>query len=114
MSKQPKTIYRGNNKLFPITVTQKSDGAIVDLTGATLTMEVKLKPGDADPALISKTATLTDPTNGKAEFELEPSDTSSLDPGLYAYDVVLVTATSKRYTIIGPQDFRVLAVVNQV
>lgn len=113
-SKQPKTIFRGNNKTFPITVTQKSDGGVVDLTGSTLTMEVKAKTGDADPALISKTATLTDPANGIAEFELEPSDTSGLDPGQYSYDVVLVTATSKRYTIIGPNPFTILAVVNQV
>lgn len=113
MAQQPKTIFQGNSKTFPLSVVQESDGQAVDLTGASIEFEVKTQRGGGDPAAIIVAGTITDAANGLAEIALDPSHTKDLDPGLYRYDVVLVTAASKRYTIIPPSDFRILSVVNQ-
>ena len=51
--------------------------------------------------LISKTIT------GSNQFNILPEDTSELDPGIYFYDIQLVTFTGKVYTIIPVSRFEI-------
>jgi hypothetical protein len=43
---------------------------------------------------------LTDPTNGVAEINLVPGDTSGLSPGSYIFDVQMTTGASKVHTLL--------------
>lgn len=83
---------KGDSATFKVTI-MKNDGLPYTLqSGDVLTLKVKQTPTSATTA-ISKTADST------AQFAIEPSDTSSLTPGLYVYDVQLVSG-SDVYTVI--------------
>jgi hypothetical protein len=97
-------MYRGDHKTFELSV-KDSDNVAVNITGATLTFSVKNDPNDPT-ALISKSTAvvteiaLTTPVNGLAEIYLLPADTRDLEAGTYVYDVQIVTAASKKHTLV--------------
>lgn len=114
------SIYKRSNKSFTLTVYD-ADDEVQDLTGATVTLQVKRQPGDLYTALIEKTTTgdagitiedQTDPTTtGKCTIEFEPADTADMTAGWYYYDVVVTLDGVKTY-VITPSKFRILDVVN--
>jgi len=86
-------------------------GGAANLTGAKLWFTVKNKASDADAdALIVKKNALaggsdtdikiTDPVGGAAEVYLVPDDTDLVTPGIYSYDVQVMLANEKTYTIV--------------
>jgi len=82
------TMYRGDDKTITLTFTD-SDGNAIDITDYTVYFTVKNSVSDSDAnAKISKDVTShTNPTSGITQIALTPSDTSSLNPGAYEYDI---------------------------
>jgi len=93
MSKPVETylyITKGQSKAYDLTFTT-GDGTAQDITGATITFTVKRTLSDVD-AVVTKTATITDATAGKATITLAPTDTD-LDLGEYYYDIWLESSS---------------------
>jgi len=113
----PLTVVAGDDLALRLTVTDDAD-ARVDLTGATLELEVKAKLGGPDPAAIAKSIgagiTLLDQTaadtRGQADIAISGDDTS-LSPGLYWLDVVLGLDGGRSH-VIAPREFVVTPSVN--
>lgn len=114
----PLTVLAGDTLALRLTVTDDAD-ARVDLTGSTIELEVKSRIGGPDPAAIRKTVgagiTLLDQvsasTRGQADIAISSSDTS-LTPGLYWLDVVLVLGGVRGH-VIAPRELTLLGAVNQ-
>lgn len=114
----PLTVLAGDDLALRLTVTDDAD-ARVDLTGSAIELEVKARIGGPDPAAIRKTVgsgiTLLDQvspsTRGQADIAISSAD-SSLTPGLYWLDVVLVLGGVRGH-VIAPREFTVVGVVNQ-
>lgn len=111
----PINVYRGDQATFRLTVTDDED-ARVDITGATIELQVKTAKGDADPATIAKSVgsgiTLlaqTGDTEGQADAVLLSADTD-IAPGLRYLSVVIVIA-GVRQTLVD-REFVILPVVN--
>lgn len=72
------------------TGTLKIDGAVVSLVGATVRFTVKSQEFSADAtdadALITKNIT-GGTAEGKYTITLDPSDTATINPGDYFYDI---------------------------
>lgn len=88
---------RGDTELLTVSCPSKPfyDGDIVELTVR--------KAAGFGPALIHKKVTkFTE--DGKAQFEFEPSDTSTLHFGLYSYDVQVTYSDIGVKTIVKPSD----------
>ncbi len=102
-------IYAGDSKTITLTVLD-ADGDAVDLTGADVFFAVANEPGAT--AFIEKSVgsgvTLTDPTNGVATIAIDPSDTVSVTPSDYFYDVRVELSTGDRNTVVAPSTFRIL------
>jgi hypothetical protein len=118
---QPIVIYKGEDKSFILTFTDEN-GDRIDLTPFTaIEFEVKVKAGDADPALISKTLgagitklTQSGLTLGQAQLDVDGPDTSGLTARLHKYDVVAIDGSAQRHTVIPPNDFDLREVVNSL
>jgi len=93
------TITKGDTYNFSVTV-KSSAGVIFDLTGYTMVFTVKdsITLPDSE-ANISSTAVISDPTTGKGEFILLPSDTT-IDVKDYFYDVQISDGANNVYTVI--------------
>jgi len=100
-------IYRGDTRTITVTV-KNSAGSLVNLTGYTMRMTVKSDKTSADSAaIISKTATITDPTTGVGTFALTVTDTTQT-AGIYYYDVQISNSTPSVYTVIAPTTFTII------
>lgn len=115
-------IYRGQSMDLELSVVQEgideatgkeSSEVPVDLTGATVYMQVKSFPGDQRP-LISKSSenaleiTLLPPLkNGTALIHIAPGDTKNLGTGSYYYDVWARLGSGKQYPVIPIAEFRI-------
>ena len=104
------TIYQGNNKDLEVEVTDENDN-IVDLSGGVLLFRIStwrnetiIEKSSTDSSQIS----LTDPTAGKAEIHLIPSDTINVTPGSYVCVLNLTTAAGNVYTM-DTGDFKIMA-----
>jgi hypothetical protein len=110
------TILKNSDTTLHITVTQESDGSLVDLTGAKMFFSVASTEGDA--LVIEKknlaasgadSEILIDPdqvTNkGEADIFLVQSDTSALSCGKYRYDVWVELSSGAAVPVIDPSDF---------
>ena len=94
------TMHRGDDKLYEITVTDKQTGNPVSINGCTLKMTWKARKTDEE-YFLQKTATPTDPGNGKAEFTIDSADTSALTTEMeYFFDVEIEKTTGKRETLL--------------
>jgi len=92
---------RGDDKVYEIVITDKVTKEPVDITGCTLTITWRLTPKSV--VFLTKTFTLTDPTNGKATFAIDAIDTSGLDAKRehqYVYDVQVTKTTGKNETVV--------------
>lgn len=94
---QPLSLYAGNSKEY-ICLVKDRDLVPIDLTGATGYMTFK-KTKD-DPILFQKNGVPSVPTQGEIRFNLVQADTLSLPARQYAYDVTIVTASGKTYTVL--------------
>jgi len=87
-------LIRGDTRT--ITATMKdSDGNAIDLTGGTLmfTANSSSSPSDDTGAAVEKDVTSFDnPTTGIQDITLTSSDTNSLTPGTYYYDIQFVSS----------------------
>lgn len=105
-------MYRGDTKTFVFTVTENDDP--IDLTGLTVRFAVRdawpdgSVDDDADAVIYKTTAggagiTLTDPSNGEFEVEIDPVDTYALDiPGgvkSFFYGIEYLESASHPVTI---------------
>lgn len=87
------------------------DNTPVDLTSSKLVFTVKEKTSDADSAAIfqkKNTAAggsddqfkIINAAGGRAEIYIVPDDTEDTDPGIYLWDVQVVLANLKTYTVL--------------
>ena len=84
---------RGDTRTITATFTD-SDGDVIDLTGGTVffTVNASEEPTDDTSAVVQKDVTsFSAPTTGVATITLDASDTDSVDPGTYWYDVQFVS-----------------------
>lgn len=88
------TIYRGDSKTWNLTFTDAA-GTAIDITGYTIFFTVKKKNSytndtvDTD-AIVQKNITVhTNPTGGISQLTLQPSDTNTIVPAIYVYDMQL-------------------------
>ena len=99
-------IYRGNNKTVNLTITHSGNtGLAYNLLGCIVTMYVKKNINDIDTdAVISKTGTLVDASNGIVDFYLVPNDTNDVtelkDNVVYPVDFEVLTGTGNLYTAL--------------
>ena len=103
------SVIRGTSKTFELEITD-DDGAVVDLTGATLYFTVKAKLEDTNPLIQKKSSDaleidIYDPRGGKAKIYLNPSDTQTLALKPHIFDVWVVLSSGKRYVVVGPSTF---------
>lgn len=75
---------------YSITLNYKVDGVATSLVGATVRFTMKTAEYDSSTtdatAVVSKNIT-NGTSGGVATITLNPSDTATLDPGLYYYDI---------------------------
>lgn len=94
MSFIPLKVQEGNEPLLTITAQKRNpDGSVspFDLTGAAVTMYVKVNADTADgSALATYTATITDAPNGK--FTVQVTTAATVTPGLFFYKINSVIA----------------------
>lgn len=99
------TIYRGDSKTWNITFTD-SAGAAINITGYTVFFTVKKKNSYTDDtvdtaAIVQKNITVhTAPATGQTQVALQPSDTSSVTPAVYVYDMQLKDTSGTILTFI--------------
>lgn len=103
-SSQNKTMFRGDDITFEITVKDVNSVA-VDITGGTMVFSAKENANETT-ALITKTSataseiTFTDATNGVAQIYLVPADTRDLKAQDYLYDVQFTQASGTKHTLL--------------
>lgn len=103
-------VARGEDRTLQLTIKDDA-GAVVDITGSTVTFTVRRRP--QDPILFSKSSatpsevTLVDPTNGRADIFILDTDTGPLAVSDYKYDVFLQQADGTRTQVIDVSIFRV-------
>jgi hypothetical protein len=86
---QIRNYIRGDSRVLAVSVVDSS-GNPVDITGGTVffTLNATQNPTDDSGAVISKTVTShTAPTLGQTQVTLTNTDTQSLTPGQYYYDI---------------------------
>lgn len=81
----------GDTPLMQITI-YKRDGTIMNLTGATVTFEVK-KPYGHSP--VTWSATVPVPTNGIAQYQVLSSDMGTTEIGLWQVTTKVVSGASQ-------------------
>lgn len=109
---QPKNtveVYRGSSATISLSVVD-TNGAVVDLTGATVVMTVKerlesprniFQKSSADAAEIL----ITSARGGLAEIYILPADTLSRDIKQYVFDVWVILPSGKRIVVVEPSTF---------
>lgn len=97
------SMYRGDTHSVVCAVTTTDDDdvtTIVNLTGASAKLTVKAKGSDSANVL-QKTAAINSPaTAGVLQVDIVPADTSGLTPSVYVYDIQVMTAAAKVYTVV--------------
>ena len=87
---------------YTIGIVYKKNGEAETLVGATVRFTVKTVEWDDDmtdsSAVIQKNITDGN-SDGEATIEIEPTDTDTLDPGKYYYDIKVEEASGEIYKI---------------
>jgi hypothetical protein len=96
-------MYRGDTYKFTATFEQPA-GTPIDITGYTARLTVResyptASVTDDTDASIAKTGLIATGTDGKAQFEVVPADTYTLDIRNYFYDIELEETGGAKYTI---------------
>ena len=68
------------------------DGTALNLTGYTIKSQIRKH--SSSTTAVNFSATAPSPTSGVVKLELQPSDTASLKPGRYVYDIVITDPSS--------------------
>lgn len=112
----PMRVYRGDAARYRLTVTDDAD-ARVDITGATIEVQVRTALGAVDPPSIGKSVgsgitilTQSGDTLGQADVVFASGDTN-IAPALYWIDVV-ITLAGDRVHIVAPREYTISSVVN--
>jgi flavoprotein len=104
---------KGQSKTYLVTVTDEL-GARVDLTGGVAKMTIKDNLTSPTVTIAKSSTVVTEivilsqvveTTKGQFEVYFVPSDTTSVAPGEYKYDVWVQLASGKRYPVIHPSSF---------
>ncbi len=91
-------------------LASRQDGTPLDLTGGSLLLSVRRRPGD-EVSLFSRQATVVDEEQGAASFPIVAADTLDKPLATYRYDVVYVDPEGGRHQVIPVSAFRLEAVV---
>lgn len=96
------TVDRGTT--YTINIVYKKNGVAASLAGATVRFTVKTSEYDSNTtdstAVITKNITAhTDAPNGLSLVTLDPTDTATLTPGKYYYDIKVAEAGGAVYKI---------------
>ena len=81
------TYYQGDDETWPVRLTTQSDGLPIDITGATITCELRLGFADEAPVAQTATCTITDGADGRFEISLTSVQTKTMAGTTYKYDV---------------------------
>lgn len=101
------TVIRGDTPTITV-VVKDSTGTVVDLTNYIMKFTVKRSTADTDAnAVISRTMTVSTPTNGTGVVQLNTTNTD-LPPRKYYYDVQINNSTTDVHTVIGPATFEIV------
>jgi hypothetical protein len=92
---------RGDTETYTLTFKDGS-GVAYNITSWLVFFTLKKQHDvyDADADLQKMVSTHTDPTNGQTQITLLHTDTHSLDPGEYYYDIQVVTDASEVVTVM--------------
>lgn len=90
------------NDTVTLEFTAKGGGSVLDLTGTTIYF---LIVDTSRQQVANKTATITDPSNGKFQVELTPTETGT--EGDFFYEIIWEYATGKKRTL-GRDKLRIL------
>jgi len=89
------SMHRGDDKSYEITVLNRATLAVEDISGCVILMTWKTHRG-AEANFLQKTASLTDPTNGVAQFDIAAADTNSLKAAQIFYFDIQITKTDAK------------------
>jgi|SRR6056300_47915 len=95
------SLVRGDDWTLKLNIT--SNGSALDITGYTFWMTLKSDIDMADPGDLQVTATQADPTDAAAGIiyiTAPRTDTGSLEPGTYNYDVQQVDSLGNVQTLL--------------
>lgn len=101
-------LVRGNTITYAVTLETIDEVGVkgyYNLTDHTIFFTVRKEP-DIDPSVIAKDSAhsadivITDAINGKFELTIQREDTVDLDPGMFFYDIELVSVGGDTYTPI--------------
>lgn len=97
-------LIRGDDQ--PFSLKFKEGGVVKNITGWTIFFTLKKNKDDSDDdAIIKKTVSPTNPTEGEAEFSITDEETDDLQ-GIYYYDVQTKNASGDIKTVmIGTMSF---------
>lgn len=86
------SIYRGDNfsRQYQLATGSSSSSTPIDLTGCTITSDVRLTETTTGSPLVSFTITRDDNTNGKFSLKLSNTTTASLPLGSAVFDIQVV------------------------
>lgn len=94
---QDLTITQGDEKAYNLTFT--TGDSPLDITGATLTMTIKRKLNDSEPAVTKTVTEHTNATAGETTLTLSTTDTD-IALGKYYYDMQLSGGTVATKTVL--------------
>lgn len=111
-------IIRGSSKDLEL-VIEDDEGEPVDLTGGQIYFTVKKHIDEVVP-LIQKSSSdaaqieFTDPKGGTSRIHLFPGDTYQLELREYTFDIWFINASGKRFVVVPPSTFEVVAGVTKL
>lgn len=91
------SLRRGTTLVLPLRA-RKEDGAVIDLTGASIVW--RIGGLDRKTTKITKTLQVTDATAGKFTVRLDPADTADLAPDSYAHAAEVTEAGGTVSTVL--------------
>jgi hypothetical protein len=98
-------MFRGDSRTWVVNFKDKSTGNPIDITGYTLFFTVKdknryLTDASDSSAIISKNVTThVDSSSGISQIVITSSDTTSITPKAYIYDIQLKDSYDRVFTI---------------
>lgn len=94
------SMVRGDSNSY--TLVFDEDGVVKNITGWTIffTLKTNWQLPDSEASLKKVITTHSSPTTGTSVLTLLPADTSSLEPGVYDYDIQVKTAVGDIYTVL--------------
>ena len=99
-------VFRGENRTLSLAARDSSNNP-KDLTGLTVTWAISFPPymPEWNDALVTKTGTVTDATNGLYTVAITPTDTRNLEEGNYTHQA-FTTDNSGSISIVTDGTFR--------